>query len=133
MKFFIDNIWLIGLALLSGGMLILPYVQRRGQKVSLLQATQRINQGNVCLLDVREADEYATGHLRGSLHIPMKELAQRIGELEKSKSKVVIAVCQTGVRSSSATAQLKKAGFAEVYSLDGGVAAWQAQGLPVVK
>ncbi len=133
MKFFIDNIWLIGLALLSGGMLILPSIQRRGQKVSLLQATQRINQGNVCLLDVREADEFAQGHLPESRNIPMKALGGRIGELDKFKAKTVIAVCQTGVRSASATAQLKKAGFAEVFSLDGGLVAWQAQGLPVVK
>ena len=133
MKFFIDNIWLIGLALISGGMLILPSIQRRGQKVSLLQATQRINQGNVCLLDVREADTFAQGHLPESRNIPMKALAGRIGELDKFKAKTVIAICQTGDRSASATAQLKKAGFAEVFSLDGGLVAWQAQGLPVVK
>ena len=133
MKFIVDNIFLIGLALISGGALLLPSLQRRGSRLSLLQATQRINQGRTTILDVREPAEFAAGHMRDSKNIPLAELPNRIGELEKSKTKPVIVVCQTGTRSAKAEAQLKKAGFAEVSCLDGGIAAWQAQGLPVVK
>ena len=133
MKFIVDNIFLIGLALISGGALLLPSLQRRGSRLSLLQATQRINQGRTTILDVREPAEFAAGHMRDSKNIPLGELPNRIGELEKSKTKPVIVVCQTGTRSAKAEAQLKKAGFAEVSCLDGGIAAWQAQGLPVVK
>jgi len=132
-KFIVDNIFLIGLALISGGALLLPSLQRRGSRLSLLQATQRINQGRTTILDVREPAEFAAGHMRDSKNIPLAELPNRIGELEKSKTKPVIVVCQTGTRSAKAEAQLKKAGFAEVSCLDGGIAAWQAQGLPVVK
>jgi len=132
-KFIVDNIFLIGLALISGGALLLPSLQRRGSRLSLLQATQRINQGRTTILDVREPAEFAAGHMRDSKNIPLAELPKRIGELEKSKTKPVIVVCQTGTRSAKAEAQLKKAGFAEVSCLDGGIAAWQAQGLPVVK
>ena len=133
MKFIVDNIFLIGIALVSGGALLFPNLQRRGSTLSLLQATQRINQGRTTILDVREPAEFAAGHMRDSKNIPLGELANRIGELEKSKTKPVIVVCQTGTRSAKAEAQLKKAGFAEVSCLDGGIAAWQAQGLPVVK
>lgn len=132
MKFFIDNIWLIGIALVSGGALLLPSL-RRGQSISILRATQLINQGKGAVLDIREPTEFSAGHLRDAKNIPLKELANRIGELDKFKSKAVIVVCQTGTRSAKAIAQLKKAGFAEAFSLDGGVAAWQAQGLPVAK
>jgi rhodanese-related sulfurtransferase len=132
-KFFIDNIWLIALVLVSGGALLWPNLQRRGSKVSILQATQLINQGKTVIVDVREPDAFAAGHLRDAKNIPLKELPNRLGELEKFKSKAVIAVCQTGVQSAKAAAQLKKAGFNEVFSLDGGVAAWQAQGLPTTK
>lgn len=133
MKFFIDNIWLIALVLVSGGALLWPNLQRRGDKVSTLQATQLINQGKSLILDVREPEAFAAGHLRDAKNIPLKELPNRIGELDKFKSKAVIAVCQTGVQSAKAAAQLRKAGFNEAFSLDGGVSAWQAQGLPLAK
>lgn len=133
MKFFLDNIWLIGIALLSGGALIWPNLQRRGAKVSTLQATQLLNQGKAIVVDVREPAEFSTGHLRDAKNIPLGELSKRLGELDKFKSKAVIAVCQSGARSAKAAGQLKKAGFNEAYSLDGGVAAWQTQGLPLAK
>jgi rhodanese-related sulfurtransferase len=132
-KFLIDNIWLIGVAILSGGALLWPNLQRRGNKVTTLQATQLINQGKSVIVDVRDAAAFAAGHLRDARNIPLKELPTRIGELDKFKSKTVIAVCQAGVQSAKAAAQLKKAGFAEVFSLEGGVSAWQAQGLPMAK
>jgi rhodanese-related sulfurtransferase len=132
-KFILENISLFGLAILSGGALLLPGLLRRGSKVSLLQATQIINQGKALILDVREPDEFAAGHLRDAKNISLKTLPAKLGELEKFKSKPVIVVCATGTRSSGATARLKKAGFSEAVSLDGGMAAWQAQSLPIVK
>jgi rhodanese-related sulfurtransferase len=132
-KFFIDNIWLIALVLISGGALLWPSLQRRGQKVSLLQATQLINQGKTVVLDVRDPAEFAAGHLRDAKNIPLKELPKRIAELDKFKSRNVIVMCQSGMQSAKATTQLRKAGFNEVVSLNGGLAAWQAQGLPVAK
>jgi len=132
-KFFLDNIWLIGIALLSGGALLWPSLQRRGQKVTTLQATQLINQGKAVVVDVREPADFAAGHLRDAKNIPAGELSKRMSELDKFKSKAVITVCQTGVRSAKTATQLKKAGFNEVFSLDGGIAAWQAQGLPLAK
>jgi rhodanese-related sulfurtransferase len=132
-KFLIDNVWLIAIALLSGGALLWPNLQRRGQKLSTLQATQLINQGKTVIVDVRDPDAFNGAHLRDAKNIPFKELSNRIGELDKFKSKAVIVVCQTGVQSAKAAAQLKKAGFASAVSLDGGLGAWQAQGLPTTK
>lgn len=136
MKFFIDNtynVFLLGIVLISGAGLLMPVLLRRGSKVTLLEATQMINQGKSVLVDVREQAEFATGHIRDAKHIPLKELSKRIAELDKFKSKSVIIVCQTGLRSSKAAAVLNQAGFKDVYSLSGGVSAWQAQGLPVIK
>lgn len=133
MKFIIDNIWLIAIALVSGAALLLPGLQRRGAKVSQLQATQMMNQGKTLVLDVRDAAEFATGHLQNAKHIPLNELSTRLKELEKSKSNTVITVCERGVRSATAAALLTKQGFTQVFSLEGGVAAWKSQGLPTVK
>ena len=133
MKFFIDNIFLIVLALVSGAALLLPMLQRSGSKVSVLQATQLINQGKTLILDVRESAEFVAGHVRDAKNIPLKELAGRISEIDKFKAKTVVVICPSGVQSSKATAKLKSAGFSDVHSLDGGLAAWQSQGLPTVK
>lgn len=136
MKFFIDNtynLFLVAIVLISGAGLLMPVLLRRGSKVTLLEATQMINQGKSVMVDVREQAEYATGHIRDAKHIPLKELSKRISELDKFKSKSVIVVCQTGLRSGKAAAVLNQAGFKDVYSLSGGVSAWQAQGLPVIK
>jgi rhodanese-related sulfurtransferase len=132
-KFLIDNIWLIALALVSGGALLLPTLQRGGARVSLLQATQMLNQGKSVVLDIRDQADFAAGHIRDARHIPLKELKSRISELDKFKSKSVIVVCSSGAQSARAASQLKSAGFNEVYSLDGGLAAWRAQGLPTAK
>src|SRR3569623_2163958 len=78
-KFIIDNIWLVALALVSGGLLLWPSLQRRGNKISLLQATQLINQGKTIIVDVRAPAAFAAGHLRDAKNIPLKELPQRIG------------------------------------------------------
>ncbi len=133
MNFISDNLFLLSIAIISGGALLLPSLQRRGARVSQLQATQYMNQAKTLVLDVRSVEEFAAGHLPNSKNIPLKELESRIKEIEKSKTNAVIAVCATGVRSSSAVAILSKAGFEKAFSLDGGVAAWQSQGLPTVK
>lgn len=133
MKFFIDNIFLIVLIVVSGVALMLPLLQRSGSKVSVLQATQLINQGKTLILDVRDAAEFVAGHVRDAKNIPLKELAGRLGEIDKFKAKTIVVICPTGVQSSRATAKLKSAGFSDVHSLQGGLAAWQTQGLPTVK
>ena len=127
------NLLLIATAVLSGGMLLWPILQTRGRKLSHFQATQLINQGKTVIVDVREPAEFAAGHLAGAVNIPLKEFPSRQAEFDKFKSKNVITVCQSGIQSSRAASQLNKAGCPEVYSLEGGVAAWQKQGLPLVK
>lgn len=133
MKFIIDNIFLIGLVLVSGGALIAHTMQRMGAKLTPLQATQVINQGKTLILDVRSPADFATGHIRDAKNIPLKELKARIAELDKFKARPVIVVCAKGLQSAKATAQLKKEGYTEAASLLGGLDAWQAQGLPTVK
>ena len=133
MKFIIDNIFLIGLVLVSGGALVMHTLQRAGAKLTPLQATQIINQGKTLILDVRTAEEFAAGHIRDAKNIPLKELTVRIDELEKSKARPVIVICDQGLKSAKATAQLKKAGYTEAASLLGGLDAWKSQGLPVIK
>lgn len=133
MKFIIDNIILIGLVIVSGGALVAHTMQRLGAKLTPLQATQVMNQGKTLILDVRTAEEFATGHIREAKNIPLKELPSRIDELEKFKARPVVVVCAKGLKSAKATAQLNKAGYTEAATLVGGLDAWHSQGLPVIK
>lgn len=132
-KFILDHIFLVSLAVLSGGALLWPALQPRGKRASVLEATQLINRGKTVVLDVRTADEFATGHLRDAKNIPLAELGSRIGELDKQKARSIVVVCEHGARSDKAARMLKKAGFADVVSLDGGLKAWVAAGLPTTK
>jgi rhodanese-related sulfurtransferase len=132
-KFILDHIFVVAVAVISGLGLLLPALRPAGRRATPLQVTQMINRGKTTVLDVRNGDEFAGGHLRDAKNIPLADLANRIGELDKSKNRTVVVVCQSGARSDKAARQLAAAGFADVWSLDGGVAAWQAAGLPVTK
>jgi len=132
-KFFIDNIFIIAIVLVSGGALLWPLLTQRGKRATPQDVTLLINRSKATIVDVRDAKEFAEGHLLEAKNIPLAELDKRIGELDKFKSKSVVLVCKTGARASSAAAKLAKAGFADVVNLDGGIAAWQKAGLPLVK
>ena len=74
------------------------------------------------LLDVREQWEYDSGHIDGSVLIPLGELSDRIDELDKEAP--VLLICRTDNRSGQAGGVLVKEGFKEVYNLIGGVTGW---------
>jgi rhodanese-related sulfurtransferase len=132
-KFFIDNIFLIAIVLISAGALLWPALTQRGKRSNPQDITMLINRGKTTILDVRDTKEFAAGHLADAKNIPLAELDQRIGELDKFKNRSVIVVCKSGARASAAAAKLGKAGFADVVNLDGGIAAWQKAGLPLAK
>jgi rhodanese-related sulfurtransferase len=84
------------------------------------------------LLDVREADEYAQGHVPGSTLIPLGQLERRLHEISGYKSKPIALICHSGNRSGQAQKLLEKAGFSAAVNVEGGMIAWQKAGLPVV-
>jgi len=130
------NQMLVGVLLLSGGMLVWPFVQRRlssVKDVNNVEATQLINRRNAVLLDVREPKEFEGGRLPSAIHIPLSQLAGRVSELAKFTARPIVAYCDTGRRSRMAAGALEKAGFKEIYTLQGGIAAWKKDGLPVEK
>ena len=82
------------------------------------------------LLDVREDDEWAAGHIPGSVHIPMSGLLPRVGEVPKEGD--VVVVCKVGGRSAQVTAYLLQQGWSNVRNLDGGVLSWVGAGRDLV-
>lgn len=133
MEFIQNNLMWVGLAFVSGALLLWPAIRGRtaGPSVSPLQATLMINREDAIVVDVREPDEFARGHLPNARTIPLGQIDKRLGELEKYKDKPVIVICHTGNRSGSACGMLRKNGFTKVFNLAGGVTAWQQAGQPV--
>lgn len=78
----------------------------------------------VYLLDVREEWEHQAAKLPGDLLIPLHELPARLDEVRPEPGQLVVAYCHHGVRSLSAAALLRNAGFAEARSLAGGIERW---------
>jgi len=128
-----QNILLVTLVFTSGGMLLWPMLRPGGKEVSATDATMMINRENAVVVDVRSAAEFIAGHVPDSINIPREKIAERVGELEKYKDRPLILNCASGVRSSSACAELRKLGFEKVFSLAGGVGAWSSAGLPTRK
>jgi rhodanese-related sulfurtransferase len=103
------------------------------QPIGPVESVNLINHEDAVVLDVRENNEYHKGHILNSIHIPQGNLANRITELEKYKSRPIIVGCRSGHRSANACALLKKQGFETVYNLSGGVMAWQNANLPLTQ
>jgi rhodanese-related sulfurtransferase len=82
------------------------------------------------LLDVREDDEWAAGHIEDAMHIPMSGFIERAGEVPKDRD--VVVVCKVGARSAQVAAYLRQQGWPAVRNLDGGVVAWVRAGRPLV-
>ena len=135
MKFILDNIFLIAIALVSGGLLLWPLLKKGGgsTSVSPLQATQLINHRNAIVVDVRDEKDFAAGSLAGARNLPFATLADRASDFARFKSRPVVIVCDSGQRSATAIATFKAQGFEEAYSLAGGVSAWKAASLPLVQ
>lgn len=136
MEFFRNNILLIGLALGSGIMLLLPAFKKGAGGVPNLttaEAINLINRSHAIVLDVRNDAEFANGHIVDAKHIPVDKLSERLNELTKYKDKPILVNCQRGMRSAKACDILRKAEFTQVHNLQGGLDAWLEAKLPVVK
>ncbi len=78
--------------------------------------------GQALVVDVREGSEYRTGHIPRSKHISLGQLLQRLREVPKDKT--VVVVCRSGSRSSRAVEMLMEAGYRNVYNMSGGMQRW---------
>lgn len=133
MEFLQQNWHWAALAAFSGTVLLFDVLRNRGggDSLSPVDATLKINRNDALVVDVRSQDEFVRGHIVGSRHIPMPDLERRLPELEKFKSRPLILCCQSGARSASAMTTLRKAGFEQVFNLQGGLQEWERAGQPV--
>ncbi len=95
--------------------------------------TRLINSEDAVVVDVRSDAEFRTGHIINALNIPENQIESNLKKLQKHRGKPIITVCKNGQLSAKAGAALKREGFENVNTLAGGLAAWEAAGLPLAK
>ncbi|MDD5474678.1 MAG: rhodanese-like domain-containing protein [Candidatus Methanoperedens sp.] len=99
--------------------------------ITVQQAKEMIDRGEVFILDVRAQEEYDSGHIKGSTLIPVLDLGKRLKEIPRDKK--ILVYCRSGHRSLQASEILVNNGFAQVYNMKGGIVEWTNAGYEVVK
>jgi rhodanese-related sulfurtransferase len=88
-----------------------------------------MSQNGLQILDVREAADYARGHVSGALNHPIKQLEMNLSKFDTERS--LVLMCAEGHRSSTAASLLARKGFHKLYSVTGGTSAWIKAGYTV--
>jgi rhodanese-related sulfurtransferase len=99
-------------------------------EVNVATTLAALDDPNVQVVDCREQEEWDTAHVDGMTLVPLSEMGQRLGELDRTRP--LIVVCRSGARSLRAAEQLSAIGFTDVKSMNGGLLAWVEQGHAVV-
>jgi len=135
-EFAVNNLYLVIAFVVLLGLVFFNEIKIATQRFATLSpaaAVQLMNSEEVVILDVREAAETAGGKIAKAIQMPVGAVQTRIGELEKHKDKTLLVYCKTGARSGAACKELSKNGFDKVFSLNGGLLAWQEAHLPLSK
>lgn len=107
---------------------------RAGATVSAQQLINLVNRQNALVFDLRERKEFEAGHIVDAINVPHQTIQDKVEALQKKYvDRPIILACKMGQHSSAAGNVLRKAGFAQVLRLTGGMTEWRNQNLPVVK
>ena len=124
---------LVGAFLLILALFVRNELVRGGRAVTPQELVNLVNRDGAVVVDVRDKNEFAEGHIVGAINVPHTALANRLAELEKYKERPLVLACKMGQHAGASGTVLRKAGFQNVSRLKGGVAEWRNQSLPVVK
>lgn len=117
------------------GAIAFTFVQGGGargvRRIGPLEATRLLNQDDGVVVDVRGDGEFRQGHVINAVNLPLQYLPDQIQKLEKFRQRPVVTVCKTGQQSARAGGILRSRGFEKVYTLSGGLQAWESANLPL--
>ncbi|MBA2654309.1 MAG: rhodanese-like domain-containing protein [Gammaproteobacteria bacterium] len=134
---FVLNHWILwSVFVLLILIIIFEEIRGRVQGIPRVQPhdlTQLINREDATVIDVRDHNAFAKGHILGSINIPHTQMDANIEKLKKHKDKPVVIVCGNGQTGPQEGIKLKNNGFEKIYFLSGGINAWKDAGLPLTK
>jgi glyoxylase-like metal-dependent hydrolase (beta-lactamase superfamily II)/rhodanese-related sulfurtransferase len=121
---------------MSGGKTVeqlLSEASARVPFISMDELAERVNRNDLglILLDVREKDAFAEGHIPGARHLPRGQLELRVNSELPDPTQRILVVCEFGRVSTLAAATLRELGYTRAAALDGGIKAWRESGLPM--
>lgn len=123
----------VSIAAFSATLLLAGCQPSNVASVTPSEAAKMFSEQKAIIVDVREYSEWKEGHIAGAIHIPLAQVESRLSELAKFKDSNVVVQCRSGKRSEKAAGLLQSAGFDKVYSLAGGIIAWDKDGLKTTK
>lgn len=132
MLFFSEQWLLSGILAVLVVALFFVESKKGGKSLSHHEVTRMVNGDEAIIVDVRDTNEYKSGHIVDALNIPHSKLAKRHDELEKYKAKTIIVVDKLGQHTTAAAKLLRDNGYT-VNRMAGGMTDWVAQSLPVIK
>jgi len=99
-------------------------------RISVEEAKDMIDGGNASVIDVRQLDEWSSGHVQGAIHIPVDDILSRVNELPESGD--LLFICAAGVRSGLACEFAAAMGVSNdrLYNIEQGTPVWIEKGLP---
>lgn len=131
-EFTANNPWLVSGLIASALAVIFNELRIRSHGVSALSTVmtvQVINEGGA-VVDVRDADKFADSHIIDAHNIPEKQLGDNASVLDRFRKSIVL-VCDNGGRSGECATKLRHSGNDRIFSLKGGLQAWQQENLPL--
>jgi rhodanese-related sulfurtransferase len=126
---------LAGIALALAVAVLVYELRNRGRSYSAVQPQEAIrlmNQG-ATVFDLRAPEAFAAGHISGARPLAAEQLDNAAESLKKYREKLLILYCDSGTAATAAVRRLHAAGFTKVFALRGGVTAWRADNLPLVR
>ena len=134
LEFASNHVILVTALTLSFLLLIFSELRRKAGAVTSIepQAAVSLINADAVVIDLRNAEAFARGHIVNAKNIPFDELDANQEKLSKMKSKAILAVCDAGTNSHKAVETLRKSGMESVYGLKGGITAWTTANLPLV-
>ncbi len=125
---------LVGALVFSFLLLVFTELQRKARGLTNVEpqdAVKLINSDAV-VIDLRNAEAFARGHIVNAKNIPFDELQANKDKIAKYAKKAIVAVCDGGMTSGKVVDSLRKSGIENVYGLKGGINAWTQANLPLV-
>jgi len=103
-----------------------------GSPINASELQARVATGSApVILDVRTPEEFASGHIRGAVNVPVDELSKRLAELKLSPGEEIVVHCERGPRAAKAESILIESGYTNVRDLSGHMQGWRAESLPL--
>lgn len=97
---------------------------KKFKPITPMLAVAKMNESDIDIIDVREATEFAQGHIENAVNAPLSKLREQMPKLASDKKAPLLIVCQNGTRSLTAAKTLAKAGYEQIFVITGGMDAW---------